>query len=112
MADAAIAWCAAWLLTYLIHSTLLLGGVYLVARWMNARFEPFAESAWRAALFGGVLTSVAQTVLVARHSALLLVSSAGSIAPPSRMAVTVSRADGVAAMQPALVKVLVVTWAA
>lgn len=50
-----------WLLTYAIHSTLLLGGAWLVAR---ARFvgERGADLLWKMALVGGLATATAQSV--------------------------------------------------
>jgi beta-lactamase regulating signal transducer with metallopeptidase domain len=51
-----------WLLTYAIHSTLLLGGAWLVAR---ARFvgERGADLLWKMALVGGLATATAQSVV-------------------------------------------------
>jgi Zn-dependent protease with chaperone function len=47
---------AAWLLTYLVHSSLLLTIAALAARWR----PHVAESAWRIALLGGLATSTIQ----------------------------------------------------
>src|SRR5215467_6677229 len=54
---------AGWLLTYAMHSTLLLG-----LAWLLTRQRPFsayhrADILWKAALVGGLITASAQTVL-------------------------------------------------
>lgn len=52
----------AWLLTYLLHSTLLLGGAWLVLR--TGRLAPSAADViWKAALVGGILTAGTQVAL-------------------------------------------------
>jgi beta-lactamase regulating signal transducer with metallopeptidase domain/HEAT repeat protein len=51
---------AAWLLTYALHSTLLLCAAALLAR--RLRGEAWRETLWKAALVGGLLTATAQTV--------------------------------------------------
>lgn len=51
---------ASWLLTYLLHSTLLLSAAYLLSR--VVRGHAARESLWKAALLGGVLTATVQVV--------------------------------------------------
>jgi len=57
----------AWLGTYLIHSTLLLGAVWVVTRWLGRRDAPLAlaseERLWKTALVGGLLTATLQISL-------------------------------------------------
>ena len=50
---------AAWLLTYALHSTLLLGAAALLAR--RVRGEAWRETLWKAALVGGIVTATAHT---------------------------------------------------
>ncbi|HEX2080942.1 MAG TPA: HEAT repeat domain-containing protein [Longimicrobium sp.] len=50
---------AAWLLTYAMHSTLLLAAAALLAR--RVRGEAWRETLWKAALVGGLVTATAQT---------------------------------------------------
>jgi beta-lactamase regulating signal transducer with metallopeptidase domain len=50
----------AWLLTYLLHSTLLLGAAWGAERAGWLRGPRVAEIVWRAALFGGLLTASLQ----------------------------------------------------
>ena len=51
---------AAWLLTYIVHSTILIALAYLVARRLDGR--PAAlDRLWKIALVGGVLTATLQT---------------------------------------------------
>ncbi|HEX6367662.1 MAG TPA: HEAT repeat domain-containing protein [Longimicrobium sp.] len=50
---------AAWLLTYAVHSTLLLSAAALLAR--RVRGEAWRETLWKAALVGGIVTATAQT---------------------------------------------------
>lgn len=52
----------AWVLTYLIHSTVLIGGVWLLLRCCELRSNAIRETLWTVALFGGVLTATVQTV--------------------------------------------------
>jgi HEAT repeat protein len=62
----------AWLLTYLIHSTLLLGVAWLVTR--RRRLEPAAaEVLWKVALVAGLVTGTIQSRLQLRtHAAVTL----------------------------------------
>jgi beta-lactamase regulating signal transducer with metallopeptidase domain len=53
----------AWLATYLIHSTLLLGIAWVATHRLSTRFEEIAELAWRAAVGLPVVTSLAQHLL-------------------------------------------------
>jgi beta-lactamase regulating signal transducer with metallopeptidase domain/beta-phosphoglucomutase-like phosphatase (HAD superfamily) len=50
---------AAWLLTYALHSTVLLGLAALLSRRM--RGEAWRDTLWKAALVGGLLTATVQT---------------------------------------------------
>ncbi len=54
---------APWLLTYLLHSTLLLGTAWLATRLWRAMPVALQESLWRTALLGGVLTASAQVAI-------------------------------------------------
>ncbi|WP_395718290.1 M56 family metallopeptidase [Prosthecobacter sp.] len=58
---------SAWLLTYLIHSTLLIGGVWIGVRLARPRLPEVRELLWKAALVGAVLTTLAQSVLLPPH---------------------------------------------
>lgn len=49
-----------WLLTYLVHSTLLLAGVWLLAR---RRTPAVRDMLWKAGMVGGLVTSTLQTGL-------------------------------------------------
>ncbi len=52
----------AWLLTYALHSTVLLGTAWLAVR--SGRLSPaFNDVIWKTALVGGVLTATAQSTL-------------------------------------------------
>jgi beta-lactamase regulating signal transducer with metallopeptidase domain len=59
MSDLALR-AAAWLLTYALHSTLLLCAAALLAR--RVRGEAWRETMWKAALVGGLVTATAQAV--------------------------------------------------
>lgn len=52
-----------WLMTYLLHSTLLILTAALVGRLLSDRWLAVKESVWRVALFGGLLTASLQTGL-------------------------------------------------
>jgi len=49
-----------WLLTYLLHSTLLLGAVWLLTRRMSTRAAAAREALWKTALLGGLVTASLQ----------------------------------------------------
>jgi beta-lactamase regulating signal transducer with metallopeptidase domain len=51
---------ASWLLTYLIHSTVLLGAAWLISRILGDRHFALQEILLRTALVGGVVTATAQ----------------------------------------------------
>ena len=53
----------AWLLTYALHSTLLLGGVWLLTERGGVRSHRLRDLFWKTALVGGIVTATAQTVL-------------------------------------------------
>ncbi len=51
-----------WLLTYLLHSTLLLGGAWVLLRLRPLRPE-WEETLWKVAAFGALVTATAHTLL-------------------------------------------------
>ena len=53
----------AWLLTYLVHSTLLLGAAWIVSRRLGGRRLRLQETIWRFALMGALVTATAQLAL-------------------------------------------------
>jgi len=61
LANGALSALVGWLVTYAIHSTLLLGGAWLLAR---GRFVGGrgADLLWKAALLGGIATATVQSV--------------------------------------------------
>ena len=50
----------AWLCTYLMHSTLLLGGVALLDRFRCVKSTTALEILWRTAIVGGLVTTTIQ----------------------------------------------------
>jgi hypothetical protein len=50
----------AWLLTYALHSTLLLAAAWSVSRWLGGRSLRLQETLWRCALVGALATASAQ----------------------------------------------------
>jgi len=75
----------AWLLTYLIHSTLLLTAAAAVTRWLSERSVAWGQLVWRGALFGGLLTASLQVALdlAPRAGRLELHPAAASIDRPA-----------------------------
>src|SRR5881392_2883487 len=72
----------AWLLTYLIHSTVLLGVAWLVTR--PRRLEPAArELLWKVGLVAGLVTGTIQSRLQLRTHAAVTLPAAASPAAPS-----------------------------
>src|ERR1700741_4786552 len=58
--DAAL--ICAWLATYFIHSTLLLGAGWAATRKLAARFDALSEMVWRGALVLPIITALTQSV--------------------------------------------------
>src|SRR5690242_4558853 len=52
-----------WLVTYLIHSTILLSLAWIADRFFLRNRPHWKEMVWRVALVGGLLTATAQAVL-------------------------------------------------
>ena len=50
-----------WLLTYGVHSTVLLGGAWFLTTRRFVRSERVRETIWKTAVVGGVLTALVQT---------------------------------------------------
>src|ERR1043166_7959080 len=72
----------AWLLTYLIHSTVLLGLVWVVTR--RGRVEPaVAELLWKVALLAGLVTGTIQARLQVAPPAAVTLPAAALPATPS-----------------------------
>ena len=57
----------AWLLTYVIHSTVLIGGAWLVVRLGIVGGPEGREALWKTALVAGVLTATVQMAVAARR---------------------------------------------
>ncbi len=53
---------AAWLLTYLLHSSILIGGAWLFLRLVEVRSLAWREALWTIALCGGLVTATAQAL--------------------------------------------------
>ncbi|HMB53210.1 MAG TPA: M56 family metallopeptidase, partial [Thermoanaerobaculia bacterium] len=60
-ADAATP-AVAWMLTYLLHSTILLAAAWLVSKRLGERRLAIQETAWKLALVGGLVTATVVTV--------------------------------------------------
>ena len=72
----------AWLLTYAIHSTVLLGAAWFVTRRLSA--PPAARAfVWKAALIGGVITATAQLQLGVRPFGSVALSGAAAVTAPT-----------------------------
>ncbi|MDB4914941.1 MAG: putative rane protein [Gemmatimonadetes bacterium] len=71
-----------WLLTYLVHSTVMLCGVALLS--VVRRAERWEEFAWRTAMFGSVITAFIQMYWPPAHSAATAsvpVNASGGLLP-------------------------------
>jgi|RhiMetdeSRZDD1v2_1073273.scaffolds.fasta_scaffold95756_3 beta-lactamase regulating signal transducer with metallopeptidase domain len=88
---------AGWLLTYLVHSTLILGAAWLVTS-RKRLGDATRDILWKSALVGGVVTATVQTAVAREPLAGQLRLSArtrGSTAPTMRLALR-EHAPGVA----------------
>lgn len=80
---------AGWLLTYLVHSTVILSAVWLIASRRRVS-ETVREILWKSALMGGIVTATAQAVVAREPLAgqlRLAPRTAGSVAPAMHIAV-------------------------
>ena len=66
-----------WLLTYLVHSSILLGLAWLLEQSGQLKHPRFAEGVWRLALFGGMVTASLQMLLNAQLASGLPSASVG-----------------------------------
>lgn len=53
----------AWLLTYLLHSTILLGGACVLCAFGVVRSNAARDTLWKVAFVGGLLTATVQLAL-------------------------------------------------
>ena len=94
-----------WLLNYLLHSTVLLGGVWMLERAGWLKHPAWREAFWRAAFFGAVLTASVQPLTQVTRVALpdewmatpgaALTAPAGDAVPlPAQPAGTTSAGTG------------------
>lgn len=85
MTDSFASSALAWLLTYAVHSTVLLGMAWIVLRLRRA--EPAtAEVLWKVAMIGAVLTASAQTMLEIRPAGTMSLQRTTSGAQPASQA--------------------------
>ena len=77
----------AWLATYAVHSSVLLGGTLLLEEKLRRKSEAMVETLWRVALFGPLLTATLQLAGMAPHTWRLQLehSGAGPGAAPIRI---------------------------
>ncbi len=75
---------ADWLLTYLLHSSLLIGLVWAASRHLTESQMPLREALWRVALLGGLVTASVQLAagIEPWTGSWSLVSSATASSPP------------------------------
>ena len=116
----------AWLLTYALHSMLLLGGVWLLTERGGVRSHRLRDLFWKTALVGGLVTATAQTIIqradwspsFVRTAAAPVVIDAGELPMPMGARVAGRRDSGVVGSEveatPATLPmsvVLVAVWA-
>ena len=58
--DNGLLFAGAWILTYLIHSTVLLTGVWTITACSWIRSDPLKERLWKFAVVGGLITASLQ----------------------------------------------------
>src|SRR2546423_13486132 len=74
----------AWLLTYLIHSSALLGLAWLVTR--RRRLEPAASDlVWKVALLAGLVTGTIQSRLQLRTPPAMMLPAAAAVVHPAAL---------------------------
>jgi hypothetical protein len=78
----------AWLLTYAVHSTLLIGAVWLLVRRGVIASHHLQDTFWKAALVGGLLTATAQTALGIRPAGTIAIQPVAIGSAPTALADT------------------------
>src|ERR1051325_1437069 len=53
----------AWMISYFVHSTVLLGGAWLATRKLSSRFDRLSEVAWRIAIVLPVVTMMVRPLV-------------------------------------------------
>ncbi len=100
----------AWLLTYFIHSTVLLGVAWLVTR--RRRLEPAAaEVLWKVALVAGLVTGTIQSRLALTTPAAVTLPVA-ALPQPAALNQPAALTDPTPSRAPSLALVLVLLWGA
>jgi Zn-dependent protease with chaperone function len=80
--ERAAALACAWLASYFLHSSLLLGIALIGTRRMGPRLDRVAEQIWRAALVLPIVTAQAQQWILSTHAVGILVVDALTYSPP------------------------------
>jgi len=89
----------AWLLTYAIHSTLVIGAVWLWVRLGRSRAPGVRELLWKAALVGGFVTTLAQGLLPFPHwGEVLLLARQDAVSATDVVPQSVAAPEGSAAI--------------
>ncbi|HJP55445.1 MAG TPA: M56 family metallopeptidase [Gemmatimonadales bacterium] len=88
----------AWLATYAVHSTLLIGTVWLLVRRGVIRSHHLQDTFWKAALLGGLLTATAQMALGIRPQGSVAIQAAQPSLAPTTL-INRGAGDGAAADQ-------------
>jgi len=89
----------AWLLTYALHSTILLGAAWLLAT--RTKSHPVREVIWKTALFGGFITATGQTLLAFQPlSGRVVVSAAPQASVRAEPVASFEEASGALAARP------------
>lgn len=83
---------SAWLLTYALHSTLLLVGVWVVTSRMGAGLDGLKESLWKFAVIGGAISATLQTAIPIEPLAgrVALYDDEPTASPPTQRTVVAS----------------------
>ncbi len=76
----------AWLLTYAVHSTLLLGGVWFLIRRRALRSHQLQDTFWKAALIGGLVTATVQMSFAIRPAGSIALDRAAVVTLPTTSA--------------------------
>lgn len=90
-----------WLATYLLHSTVLLAAAWVVDRLAGRRRPQLAETVWRCAVLGALLTASLQTVMPLAKTAAITVPAASATPDMATLSVDTLALPGQAPPEPA-----------
>lgn len=100
----------AWILTYMLHSTIVLGASYAITRALPRRQERWAEMIWRIALVGGVVSATVASMFPQARLALEMTWDVSRKTAPALEFAGTFFGEATPSLQSAGITVFVAVW--